>query len=133
MNVPRLDSLEIEQELESLKRSQMQIVLQLRRKLLEISPKDTIQNEQKLESLRRFQVHERIELERNLMKGNPSIIPTQKFEEGAWQLNRTDLIPNRVQNPIQGFGTDVWQRNRKENNPDHPHIWGLGFQLKDLR
>ena len=130
MNVPRLDSLEIEQELESLKRSQMQIVLQLRRKLLEISPKDTIQNEQKLESLRRFQVHERIELERNLMKGNPSIIPIQKFEEGAWQLNRTDLIPNGVQNPIQGFGTDVWQRNRKENNPDQSPHMGVGIPIE---
>jgi hypothetical protein len=67
MNVPKLNSLELEQELESLKRSQMQLVLQLRRKLLEISPKDTIQNEEKLESLRRFQVQQRIELERNLM------------------------------------------------------------------
>ena len=130
MNVPRLDSLELEQELELLKRSQVQLGLELRRKLLEISPKDTIQNEDKLESLRRFQVQQRIELERNLMKGNPSIIPIQELEEGAWQTNRPDLIPNGVQNPIQGFEMEAWQRKGQENNPDQSPHMGVGIPIE---
>ena len=107
MHVP----MEIEQELESLKRLQMQQGLELRRKLLEMNPKHTIQNEQKLESLRRFQVQQRIELKRNLMEGNPPRIPIQEFEMGAWQTNGPDLIPTGVQNPIQGFEMGAWQPN----------------------
>ena len=132
MNVPKLDSLELEQELELLKRSQMQLGLELRRKLLEINPNHTIQNEQRLEMLRRFQVQQRIELERNLMKGNPSMIPMQEFEEGAWQTNRPDLIPNGVQNPIQGFEMEAWQRNRQENNHDQSPHMGVGIPIQEF-